>query len=457
VGAGGIGVSALAQALLHEGHLVSGSDAREGARINKLRDLGASVSVGHTAANLPADVDVVVASAACPAENPELSAARERGVAVIKYAEALGDLMAGQHGIAVAGCHGKTTTTGLLTTVLVHGGLDPTMVLGGDAAPLGGNFRPGGGRYFVAEACEFDRSFLNLRPTTGIVTNIDVDHLDYYRDLDEIAGAFQDFARLLPEDGYLAVLNEHEALFRDDAVRCDVETFGLRGNADWIATEWKRVEDITYFAVTHKGCYEGVFELRLNGLHNVLNCLGVLAVSKRLGLDFDVSVRPSLRTYRGVDRRMQTRYAGAGVVVLDDYAHHPNEVAAVLSSLREENAGRRIIAVLQPHQASRCRLNLRAFAEALKAADRVFIPDIYYARDSERDRRSVHALDLVRTAANRGVDVSYVESLAEVAPAVLQELRMGDLVVTMGAGSVWEVSRDLAERLESFERQVIAP
>jgi UDP-N-acetylmuramate--alanine ligase len=201
----------------------------------------------------------------------------------------------------------------------------------------------------------------------------------------------------------------------------------------------------------------GLFEMRLRGLHNVLNALAVIGVAHHLGIDFDAHVRPALREYVGVDRRMQLRYEGHNVVVLDDYAHHPNEVAAVLSTLRDEYVGRRIVAVLQCHQASRTRRNLRAFAEALKSADRVFVPDIYIARDSEEDQRAVHALDLVRTAANRGVNATYVESLSACADALVREVRAGDLVVTMGASSVWEVSRDFADRLLAFDREVIAP
>ena len=457
VGLGGIGVSALAQALLHSGHRVSGSDASDGDRLRRLRLLGAQVHVGHAAENVPDDADVLIVSAAVDRRNPEFARALERGVRVAKYAEALGDLMAREHGIAIAGTHGKTTTTGLMATALVKGGVDPTMILGGESGPLGGNFRAGAGSYFVAEACEFDRSFHALEPQTAIVTNIDGDHFDYYRDLDEIHEAFADFARLIPRDGYLATLNEHERILRTDGVECEIETFGLRGNADWVASDWSRSDGITYFSVRYKGRYEGVFELRLAGLHNLCNSLGVIAVGRRLGLDFDDVIRPALLEYRGVDRRMQSRYEGHGVLVMDDFAHHPHELAAVLSTLRDEYPGRRIVAVFQPHQASRTRRHLREFAESLKIADRVYVPDIFHARDSKATRDSVHALDLVRTAANVGVDVIYVEELGSVATEILTEIRVGDLIVTMGAGNVTEVSRDLADRLQAFDRQVITP
>ncbi len=456
VGAGGVGVSALGQALMHSGHRVSGSDMRENAQTAKLRALGAEIACPQAADNLPADTDLVVRTAAIGSANPELLAALGRGVEVVKYAQALGALMGREHGVAVAGCHGKTTTTGLLTTTLVTGGLDPSMILGGEAAPLGGNFRAGDGRYFVAEACEFDRSFLSLRPTTAVITNIDRDHLDYYSDLQEIYDAFVDFARLIPPTGFLATLNEHAGLFTERAgVSCEVETFGLRDYADWVATDWRREDGVTSFRVTYKGRFEGDFRLRLPGLHNINNCLGVLAIARRLGISFEDAVRPALMEYRGVDRRMQVRYEGHGVTVLDDFAHHPTELLAVLTALRDENPGRRIVAVFQPHQASRTRSHLRGFAEALQLADRVFVPDIYYARDSEEDRRSVHALDVVRGAANRGADVTYVERLDDVADGVLRELRSGDLVVTMGAGSVGEVSRVLAERLRRYDDEVI--
>jgi UDP-N-acetylmuramate--alanine ligase len=457
VGAGGVGMSSLAQALLHEGHRVSGSDAKDSPKIRELARLGAEIRVGHAAANVPPDCDLLVVTAAVDARNPEIAAALARGIEIVKYARALGELMARRHGVAIAGCHGKTTTTGLMTAVLVRAGLDPTMVVGGDARGLGGNFRAGRGPHLVAEACEFDRSFLSLRPRAAVVTNIDRDHLDYYRDLEDIQDAFRDFARLLPHDGFLATLNEHERIFRAEGVLCDVETFGLRGNADWVASDWKRIDGVTYFEAAHRGESLGVFELRLAGLHNVCNSLAVLAVARRFELDFDEAVRPALLEYRGVDRRMQVRYEGHGVLVLDDYAHHPREIAAVLTALRDEHPGRRIVVVFQPHQASRTRTHLLEFAAALELADRVFVPDIFLARDSDADRAAVHALDLVRTAANRGVQVTYVERLDEAAQSILDEIRVGDLVVTMGAGSVGEVSRDLAERLRDFDHQAIAP
>jgi UDP-N-acetylmuramate--alanine ligase len=457
VGAGGVGMSSLGQALLHAGHKVSGSDAAESDRTRRLAKLGAAIFVGHAAANVADDVDLFVVTAAIDPRNPEVAVALSRGVEIVKYARALGELMAREHGVCVAGCHGKTTTTGLMTQVLVCAGLDPTMVLGGDAGALGGNYRAGNGKYFVAEACEFDRSFLNLRPKAAIVTNVDRDHLDYYRDLGEIEGAFIDFARLVPHEGFLATLNEHERIFRDPRIVCDVETFGLRGNADWIASDWTRADGVTYFQVRYKGEPQGLFGLRLPGLHNLCNSLGVLAVARRLGLDMETVVRPALLEYDGVDRRMQQKYEGHGVVVLDDYAHHPREIAAVLTTLRDEHPGRRLVAVFQPHQASRTKAHLSEFAEALQLADRVFVPDIYLARDTDEAKRSVHAIDLVRTAANRGVDVTYVERFEDVARLILAEIRVGDLVVTMGAGSVWEVSSDLAERLRAFDHQVIAP
>lgn len=456
VGAGGVGMSSLGQALLHEGHRVTGSDASESARTRTLCALGATIHAGHAAENLPEDCDLCVVTAAVDRRNPEVAAALARDVQIVKYAQALGHLMARKHGICVAGCHGKTTTTGLLTWLLVQGGVDPSMVIGGDAQFLGGNWLGGRGEHLVAEACEFDRSFLSLAPRTAIVTNVDADHLDYYRDLAEIQGAFQDFARLIPQDGYLATLNEHERVFRADGIVCQVETFGLRANADWVATEWRRTDGVTYFRVRHREEDLGVFQLRLAGLHNVCNALGAMAVASHLGLDLDTVVRPALVEYRGVDRRMTSRYEGHGVLVLDDYAHHPREIAAVLTALRDEYPSRRILVVFQPHQASRTLTHLREFATALELADRVFVPDIYCARDSEEDVRAVHALDLVRTAANRGVDVSYVGHVREAAGRIIAELRVADLVVTMGAGSVGEVSRDLAERLRDFDRQIIS-
>ncbi len=455
VGVGGSGMNGLASLLLAAGHRVSGSDLRTTDALVDLAGRGARIFGEHGAENLAADVDLVVASAAVQPRNPELVEAERRGLPVVKYARALGAVMAGRRGIAVSGCHGKTTTTAMLAWVLLRCGLDPSVVLGGSIPALGGSSRVGEGPFLVAEACEYDRSFLNLAPEIALVNNIDADHLDYFRDLSEIAGAFVDFARLLPAEGLLVVNNEHEALFGPGSgVRARVETTGLRAHADWTAVDRRSERGLTRFRALRLGQEWGPFALRVPGIHNTLNALGVVAVAFHLGLP-RAEVAQALLDFPGVERRLEVRFRRGGVTVVDDYAHHPTEVQAVLRTLREDPGHRRILAVFQPHQASRLRAFRREFAAALLGADAVWIPDVYFARDTDEDRARVHSLDLVKTLNNLGAEAVHAPDFPALVESLLAELRPGDVVVTMGAGNVTGVAHELARRLEGLGRRTI--
>ncbi len=455
VGIGGSGMSGLAALLASGGHRVSGSDMKRGPAGEELAARGIPVAEGHAAGNLPADADLVVTSAAVPPDNPEVEEADRRGLPVVKYAKALGGLMAGRRGVAVSGCHGKTTTTGMLAFLMERCGLDPSVVLGGSLPVFGGNWKHGNGEFLVAEACEYDRSFLNLTPEIAVVNNIDGDHLDYYRDLQDITGAFLEFARLLPGNGLLVVNNEHETLFsRDSGVAARVETTGLRNHADWTAVDRRTEGGLAMFRVLCRGEDRGTFALRIPGLHNTLNALGVIAVASHLG-HVGEPVRRALMDFPGVDRRLTVRYRRGGITVVDDYAHHPTEVQAVLRTLREDPSTRRVLAVFQPHQASRLRMLRREMAASLGTADRILVPDVYFARDSAEDRERVHSLDLVKTLNNLGADAVYEPSFPAIVERLLADLRPGDTVVTMGAGTVTGVSHDLAGRLEVLGRQSI--
>jgi UDP-N-acetylmuramate--alanine ligase len=455
VGIGGTGMSGLASLLAAEGHAVTGSDSGRGTSVTDLMERGIPVAQGHGAENLPPDADLVVASAAIPADNPEVQEADRRGVNVVKYAKALGALMATRRGIAISGCHGKTTTTGMAAYVLDRCGLDPTVVLGGSLPVFGGNWKHGRGEFLVAEACEYDRSFLNLTPEIAIVNNIDADHLDYYRDLQDISSAFLDFARLLPEGGLLVVNNEQENLFKRDAgVKARVETTGLRNHADWVAVDRRTDRGVTKFRVLRRGEEWGSFALRIPGLHNTLNALGIIALANHIGIERSEAAR-SLLDFPGVDRRLSVRFQRGGITVVDDYAHHPTEVQAVLRTLREDPSTRRIIAVFQPHQASRLRMFRREMAAALGGADRIIVPDIFFARDTAEDRAEVHSLDLVKTLNNLGADAVYEPAIPAIAERVLADLRPGDVVVTMGAGDITGVSHELAERLDDLRSRAI--
>ncbi|MHC4471124.1 MAG: UDP-N-acetylmuramate--L-alanine ligase, partial [Planctomycetota bacterium] len=365
IGIGGSGMSGIAASLAAQGHRVTGSDLVSGPSIQRLRTQGILVRIGHDAANLPAGADLVVISAAVKDTNPELEEARRRQLDVVKYAEALGALMSGRKGIAVAGAHGKTTTTGLLASALTSLGSDPTFVVGGEVGPLGGSSRVGTGELLVAEACEYDRSFLHLRPETAIVTNIDEDHLDYYSGIAEITQAFREFARLLPTDGLLVTLNEHaDAFGKDSGVRCPVETVGLGDFADWVATDWELGAGSSRFLVRYRGLELGRMAIRLPGAHSILSTLMVLATLSRYGHGFD-EARDAIGEFQGVARRLELKFQRAGITVIDDYAHHPAEIRASLASIRSSFPAARIWCVFQPHQASRTRFLIREFAAAL--------------------------------------------------------------------------------------------
>jgi len=452
IGIGGIGMSGLARLLRDNGSVVTGCDAVASEITASLVDAGVPVWVGHSPEHLD-NTDVVITSAAVRDTNPELCAARRRGLRVVKYAQALGALMAGRDGVAVAGSHGKTTTTSMIAYALNVAKRDPAMVIGGLVPQLGGNARAGGGRPFVVEACEYDRSFLNLTPRAAVITNIDRDHLDYYSGLDELVEAFACFAGRVRADGLVAVNGDDPRALRAAArASARVETFGESQGCTWRLEEWHRENGVTRFRVSHGGCTIGEFQLLVPGLYNVKNAIACLAVCRHFGLAED-EAREALRTFRGVRRRFDRLGEANGVIVLDDYGHHPTEVRVTLDAVRAEFPGRRLWCVFQPHQCSRTRILLKEFATSFAAADRVIVPDIYSVRDSDADRRSIHARDLVRELQRSGVAAQYEGAFDRVVGLLLGIVEPGDLVMTMGAGPVDRVGRCLLDELKNRERK----
>jgi UDP-N-acetylmuramate--alanine ligase len=450
VGIGGAGMSGIATAFKARGHTITGSDLGEGRVVRRLRADGIPVALGHKAENLPADAEVLVVSAAIGETNPELLEARRRKLPVLKYAEALGVLMAGTRGVAVAGAHGKTTTTGVLAFVLDRLGADPTFVVGGEVGPLGGSSRVGKGPFLVAEACEYDRSFLHLKPEVAVVTNIDEDHLDYYSGIAEITEAFREFGRLLPPHGLLVTLNEHrEAFERDPGFAARLITVGIRALADWVAADCEVSARSTRFTVRRHGEDVDRVTIRVPGYHNVLNSLMALAVVDHLGFDPGEAAR-AIAEFQGVRRRFEIKARRAGIVVMDDYAHHPAEIRAALASIRTTWPNSRIWCVFQPHQASRTRFLLREFAAALAGADRVVVPDIFFARDSAEERRLISSRDLVMKVLNLGANAEYIPDFDLIEQHLLENLRPRDVVVTMGAGDIFRVADAVAARLERY-------
>jgi len=453
IGVGGAGTSGVAKMLLRSGRAVTGSDVRDSDVVDELRAMGMAVHVGHNAANVPTDTELVIHSAAVKDDNVELAVARSRGIKVMKYACALGELSQGLRTVAVSGTHGKTTTTAMITTVLVEAGLDPSYVLGSPINGLGSNAHAGDGDVFVVEACEYDRSFLNFAPSIALVNNIEEDHLDYYQDISEIVSAFAGFVDLVKKGG-LIVANGHDRnvarVLR--AARCEVETCTFGGDGTWQAHDVGLAEQGMGFRVVHAGRDLGWFVVNVPGRHNVLNALGAIAACVRLGLDPD-DVRSALMLFTGTHRRFEMLGRARGVRVIDDYAHHPSEIQATLRAVRDMFGQARVWCVFQPHQHSRTRFLLKDFARSFALADRVIVPDIYFVRDSLEERQSVCAQDLVAEITTLGGQAEYAADFDTIVNSVCPRVSTGDVVVTMGAGNVFEVAHAVLARLTAEDRK----
>jgi UDP-N-acetylmuramate--alanine ligase len=451
VGVGGSGMSGIAEVLVNLGYTVSGSDATRSEVTDRLAAIGVAVAIGHDARHL-GDADVVVVSSAIPAANPEIEDARRRHVPVIPRAEMLAELMRLRTGIAVAGAHGKTTTTSMVAWTLDQGGLDPMAVIGGRLSAFGGHARLGQGAYMVAEADESDRSFLTLSPTIAVVTNLDREHLDAYGTYDQIEDAFVAFADRVPFYGAIVAC-------RDDAgvtailprMRRRVITYGFDAAADVRgvrpSTDGRSAACDVEFAMrgVPGGVGSGRLELAVPGVHNLENALAAVAVGLEVGVPF-ATIADALAKFRGAERRYTVLGSAHGVTVVDDYGHHPTEIAAVLRAARA-GAPRRIVAVFQPHRYTRTRDLLGAFGPALALADVVVLSDIYAAGEAPIAGITIERLaDAVRHAA---ADVRVVMDVAAVPEAVAGLAQAGDLVVLLGAGSIGGVGRALLARLEA--------
>ncbi len=449
VGIGGIGMSGIAELLLNLRYRVSGSDLKESAATERLRSLGAAVYVGHKAEQVEG-ADVVVVSSAVRSDNPEVVAARARNIPVIPRAEMLAELMRMKYGIAVAGSHGKTTTTSLIATVLAEAGMDPTLVIGGRLNSLGTNARLGTGEFLVAETDESDGSFLLLSPTVAVVTNIDPEHLDHYGQMESLQEAFVRFVNKVPFYGLAVLCLDHpnvRALLPH--VRKRTVTYGMARQAD------VRAEDIRWsgwqsrFRVFRQQEELGEIHLRLPGVHNVSNALAAVAVADELDVDFQV-VRRALENFAGIQRRFQIRGQADGVLVVDDYGHHPAEILATLAAARK-GWERRIVAVFQPHRYTRTQLCFDAFLGAFHDADVLVVLDIYPA--GEKELHGVHASRLAEGIRKQGhKEVHYLGGFAEALDFLLETCREGDLVITLGAGDVVRLGEMLLKALEERKR-----
>ncbi|HUB27842.1 MAG TPA: UDP-N-acetylmuramate--L-alanine ligase, partial [Tepidisphaeraceae bacterium] len=401
IGIGGCGMSGLARMLLDAGAIVTGSDSKPNEAVFDLIRRGAKVSRDQLGESLSLQVDLVVRTAAVPTNNLEYAAACKLGLPQVKYSELLGIAMADSLGVAVAGTHGKSTTTAMIGFALAECGLDPSIVVGGTVPQIGGSCRSGGGEVFVAEACEYDRSFHRLHPTIALITNIEEDHLDCYHDIHEIVASFHAFARLVPPTGRIIAGNYDRVREALAGVRAPIEWVGSNGLENW-SSHAIGIENGCYVGeISHLGQPIGTLKLSVAGRHNLQNATMALAACVACGADAAKAIE-ALSRFTGVDRRMSVVGSCNGATIVDDYGHHPTEIRATLTALRERFSPRRLICVFQPHQHSRTRFLLDDFATSFAEADTTIVPDIYFVRDSEAERQRVSSNDLVERIRQAG-------------------------------------------------------
>jgi len=445
VGIGGSGMSGIAEVLLNLGYRVSGSDLVESDTTLRLQRLGAEVVIGHRSENLR-DADVVVISSAVRKDNPEVIAAHERIIPVIPRAEMLAELMRMKYGVAIAGTHGKTTTTSMIATVLAHGGLDPTAVIGGKLNSFGSNAKLGQGELLVAEADESDGSFLKLSPTIAVVTNIDPEHLDHYRNLEEIQKAFLEFINKVPFYGLaILCLDQENVQALIPQVQKRYVTYGMSSQANFRAADISYHGLTTSFRVFANERELGQISIQMPGLHSVYNALATIATASELDVNFEI-VRQALGSFSGVQRRFQIKGEWDGVMVVDDYGHHPTEIKATLSAAKS-GWGRRTVVIFQPHRYSRTRDLFKEFLTAFNQADALFLIGIYPAGEDPIPGVDVQGLyEGIKGHGHK--DVTLVLDKSAILDRLLPRLKPGDMVFTLGAGDVWKTGEALIERLK---------
>ena len=442
VGIGGIGMSGIAEILLDQGFKVSGSDRALSEVTDRLKSLGAQIFEGHDAKNVGSDVDALVYSSAVTPDNPEVLEATRRKIPVIRRAEMLAEVMRLKYGIGIAGTHGKTTTTSMIGLVLLEGGLDPTVIVGGKLSGLGGtNARLGHGEFIVVEADEFDRSFLSITPTIAVLTTLETDHLDCYRDLEDIKGAFVQFASRVPFYGFVVLCLDEPALLdiMPQLSRKKIITYGLNPQADIQAADIRHKENTSTFMLRRGNQDLGEVTIRVPGRHNVQNALAAITVGLELGVPFE-RVKRGIEQFAGVYRRWELKGEFDGVSVFDDYAHHPTECRATLAGAK---AGwrRRVVCVFQPHLYSRTRDFYEEFGKSFLLSDVLIVTDIYPAR--EEAIQGVTG-ELIVSAAKRfgHKHAHYVPDKHQVTATLENIVKPGDIVITMGAGDIWKYGEE---------------
>jgi UDP-N-acetylmuramate--alanine ligase len=447
VGIGGISMSGLAEIMLHEGYNVSGSDLNNSKIIERLTGKGARITMVHDSKNVEGS-ELVVYTAAVKRDNPELVRAVELAIPIMDRAEFLGTIMKRHpYGIAISGCHGKTTTTSMVSLIFKNAALDPTILLGGELDAINGNVMVGQSDYFITEACEYFESFLKFYPYVGAILNIEEDHLDYFKDIHHIMSAFYKFAQLVPKDGTLVVCGENEnAMKVAAAADCNIITYGIEGPADYMATNI-RFNQLGHptFEVYFKNRFVGEFSLHIPGKHNLLNALAAIAIAINAGIDAHI-ITSSLIQFRGTYRRFDIKGALNEITVIDDYAHHPTEIRATLEAA-VQFPHKRVWCVFQPHTYSRTRTLFNDFAKAFYKADRTIIADIYSA-SRERDNGDIHSMDLVKEVNLNSNNAIYMNDFEAIADLIVQEAEPGDIIFTMGAGDIYKLGEMILDRLK---------
>jgi UDP-N-acetylmuramate--alanine ligase len=450
IGIGGIGMSGIAEILLDQGFSVTGSDKQLSEITERLEKLGAKVYEGHSPEHIEPDVDVVVYSSAVKMDNPEVQEAIRRKIPLIRRAEMLAELMRLKYGIGIAGTHGKTTTTSMVGLILIEGGFDPTVIVGGVLRDLGGtNARLGHGNFIVVEADEFDRSFLQLTPTIAVITTLEPEHLDCYGSVEELKNAFIDFANKVPFYGFV-VLCLDEPMIQDimPKIKKKIVTYGLNAQADVQAIDLEFSGRKASYTLIYKGKDYGRINLQVPGIHNIKNSLAGIAVGMELGIEFE-KIKKAVERFRGVYRRFEIRSEVNGIIVVDDYAHHPTEIRAVLQAAKD-GWKRRVVAVFQPHLYSRTRDFYLDFGRSFFNADVCVLTDVYPAREEPIEGVSGKLIaDAARDFGHK--DVHYVPNKMELADYVLGLVKSGDMVIFMGAGDITKICGEFIKKLESLK------
>ena len=448
VGIGGIGMSGIAEILLDQGFEVSGSDRSLTEITDRLKKLGAKIYKGHAAKNLEA-ADVVVYSSAVHSDNPELAAAVERKIPVIRRAEMLAELMRMKYGIAIAGTHGKTTTTSLTSLVLMEGGLDPTVIVGGKLSSFGGtNARLGHGEYIVVEADEFDRSFLQLTPVIAAITTLEREHLDIYTDLEDIKRAFVEFANKVPFYGFVILcLDEPSIQEILPLIRKKVVTYGLNTQADLRAVNISFNANHSKYTLLQNGKSLGEVNLNVPGVHNIKNSLAAIGIGLELGIDFK-NIKTAVEMFTGVYRRLELKAELDGIMVVDDYAHHPTEVQATLSALKSGWPQKRVVAVFQPHLYTRTRDFHEEFGRSFLNADVLVVTEIYPAR--EEPIQGITGELVVNDARSFGHKEAYfVQDKKQLPEFLMKVAKSGDILVTLGAGDISKYGEEFVSKMKA--------